>query len=351
MVRILYFLCLAFLLLSCAEDRGSADAASCEYARYFDIRESAEGTFLFVISPYDGSRDSLLIEEPCRNIICMSSSNVAALSEIGADSLVSAVSGIRYLTDPELRERWESGDLYDIGYEASLDYERIMKLDPDILVAYTVSGAEPPYLSKLRSLGIPLLVIYDHLESHPLARAEYVRLFGAMTGRMHIADSVFNAVRQRYEHLASESLLKDDPVRVLLNVPYSDVWYIPGGDNYMSRLIKDAGGKVLGAERGSASSRIISLENAYLLSLEADMWLNTGHCSTRSELSSIHQLFPEFGPLAAGRPIYNNTLRTTPEGGNDFWESGAVRPDLILEDLHRIFDGKSDSLYFYLPLD
>lgn len=351
MVRTLSFLCLAFLLFSCTEGRGLADKTSCDYAQFFDVREYAEGTSLVVISPYDGSRDSLFIDEPCRNIICMSSSNVAALSEIGADSLVSAVSGIRYISDPELRIRWESDDLYDIGYESSLDYERIMQLDPDILVAYTVSGAEPPYVSKLRSLGVPLLVIHDHLEEHPLARAEYVRLFGALTGRKQMADSVFNAVKERYESLSAETVYEDEQVKVLLNVPYSDAWYIPGSDNYMSRLIRDAGGEVLGAGQGTSASRIVSLENAYLLSQEADMWLNTGHCRSRAELASLHQLFPKFGPLSSGRPIYNNTLRTTPEGGNDFWEAGAMRPDLILEDLKRIFDGKRDSLYFYLPLD
>jgi hypothetical protein len=34
-------------------------------------------------------------------------------------------------------------------------------------------------------------VLYDHLEDHPLARAEYVRLFGALTGRIDKADSFF----------------------------------------------------------------------------------------------------------------------------------------------------------------
>ncbi len=29
-------------------------------------------------------------------------------------------------------------------------------------------------------------------------------------------------------------------------------------------------------------------------------------------------------------------------GGNDFWESGAVRPDLVLEDLVRIFNGSGE---------
>jgi iron complex transport system substrate-binding protein len=54
--------------------------------------------------------------------------------------------------------------------------------------------------------------------------------------------------------------------------------------------------------------------------------------------------------LAKGLPIYNNTLRTNSEGGNDFWESGAVRPDLVLEDLVKIFASEPGKLHYYLEL-
>ena len=193
-----------------------------------------------------------------------------------------------------------------------------------------------------------MLVLHDHLENHPLARAEYVRLFGALTGRQEQADSVFCYVRERYEALV-ESVEATDRVKVLLNIPYADAWYIPGAENYMSQLVRDAAGEVLGARAGASKSRVVSLEDAYGISQKADIWLNPGHCRTRSQLAAVHQLFPSFGPLANGLPIYNNTLRTTPEGGNDFWESGAVRPDLILEDLIQVFhyDGGGNLNYYF----
>ncbi len=88
------------------------------------------------------------------------------------------------------------------------------------------------------------------------------------------------------------------------------------------------------------------------MSQQADLWLNPGHCRSRKELSDMHQLFPAFGPLARALPIYNNTLRMTPGGGNDFWESGAVRPDIVLEDLCHIMSGSHDGkLQYFLSLD
>jgi len=43
-----------------------------------------------------------------------------------------------------------------------------------------------------------------------------------------------------------------------------------------------------------------------------------------------------------------------PTGGNDFWETGVIRPDLILSDLITIFHPdimESDSLYFYQKVE
>lgn len=347
------FLC--GLTVSCGRGAGSDVRSSCAYAEYFDVFDGG----VVSISPYDGRRDTLLVDEPLESIVCMSSSHVACLAAVQADSIISAVSGIRYISNPLLRDRYDAGNLYDIGYEPSLDYERIMSLNPDLLVAYTVSGAEPQYLAKLRTLGIPVLVLHDHIENHPLARAEYVRLFGRLSGRLEAADSVFAAVCDRYTALAEEVRNAPDGriVKVLLNIPYGDVWYIPGAENYMSQLIRDAGGEVLGAAEGESRSRAVGMEEAYRLSQDADIWLNPGHCRTREELAHVHQLFPSFGPLDKGLPVYNNILRTTPEGGNDFWESGAVRPDLVLEDMvvmlrgERFLDCARNDVHYFFELE
>ena len=352
MKRLLHILLsgLACILTGCSAGHAEVET-SCLYARYFDLCRLGKDSLnaVVAISPYTGQCDTLVVERPLSNIVCMSSSQVAGLAAIGADSLISAVSGIRYISNSAIRARAESevylrggqNVVYDIGYESSLDYERILKLNPDLVLAYTVSGAEPQYVTRLRSLGVRVLVLHDHLEDHPLARAEYIRLYGALTGRVETADSLFGNISSRYDSLASNSIRSSEPVKALLNVPYGDAWYIPGQQSYISRLIRDAGGEVLGARQGTSISGTVTIEQAFRLSQEADIWLNPGPFRTRQELENSHHAFPMFGPLKNGKPIYNNTLRTTPEGGNDFWESGSVRPDLVLEDLIRIFSDHS----------
>ena len=307
-----------------------------EYAQWFDI----QGEQAIILSPYGGAPDTIKVEAPLRSIVCMSSSYIGFLDALGCDSVATAVSGLAYVSDPEVRAQ-----AVDVGYDAALDYETILKLHPDLVLTYAVSAAEPPYLQKLRDLGIRTAIIHEHLESHPLARAEYIRFFGLLTGRKALADSVFVDIRDRYLSMARKT---DAPFKVLVNIPYADQWYIPGGDNYMTRLIRDAGGEVLGAVPSRFESSVISVEKAYEYAKEADFWLNSGWCATKDQLRSVHPLFADFPVL--GKPVWNNTKQTTPGGGNAYWETGPARPDLILEDLRAIFDGTEVPMHYYIPV-
>ena len=325
------------LLVSCGRNVRTPVPGGMEYAQWFDL----QGNRVIIHSPYGAADDTLIVDKPMRSIVCMSSSYIGFLDALGCDSVITAVSGLDYVSDPEVRE-----GAVDVGYDAALDYETILKLHPDLLLTYAVSAAEPPYMAKLREVGIRTAVIHEHLESHPLARAEYIKLFGALTGRCEKADSVFSQVRDRYLSLVSKT---DTPKNILVNIPYADQWYIPGGDNYMTRLIRDAGGEVLGAVPGRFESSVISVEKAFEYAQEADFWLNPGWCSTKAQLRSVHPLFAD-SPVI-DKPVWNNTKQSTPGGGNAFWETGPARPDLILKDLRAIFDGTEVPMYYYFEVE
>lgn len=347
-----YLAILTAALLSCCGcvgTKGRQDALQAEdRAAYFTLGRTAEGqAFAVSVPPYGMAPDTLLLEAPLCRVICMSSTSVAAFCAIGAEETVTGVSGIDYISAEGIRSH-----AVDVGYESALDYETILKLDPDLVIAYQTSAVIPDYVTKLRSLGVRVFMIYDHLESHPLARAEYLRLYGCMAGRQEAADSLFELISDRYQAMAEAAAECTSRPGVLVNLPYADAWYIPGRDNFFSTLVRDAGGEVLGSQPGSASS-VITLEKALILGSAAEVWLNPGWMSTRAEIASLHPIIASFPVLSEGR-IFNNIKRTTPAGGNDFWESGAVRPDLVLSDLLKIlhpeFQASDDGLEYYVEV-
>lgn len=368
--------------------------------QFMNIIPEADGGYSLVsISPFDGSRDTISISQPLGRLIVTSTSYIGFLDAVGADSVIVGVSGGEYVCDSSVTAGLSNGTVVDIGYDASPDYEKIMALKPDMLLTYSVSPVKSQFFSKLESLGIKTFIVNEHLERHPLARAAYIRLFGALTGNMAAADSVLKIVSDNYISLrdsvqgglgANDAYASDKgelnagdekqgsggtegntpkPRKILVNIPYKDQWFIPGQESYLTTLFKDAGGEILGAKAGSSVSCQISVETAYSLSKEADLWMNVGWCQTLEQLLSVNPLFEDFlrniqrNASAIGYSgtkgcatnpsdtsasvVWNDNNRLNPKGGNDFWESGVVRPDLLLRDLIGIFRGEDNRTPIY----
>ena len=348
---------LAASVCGCARKSGETAASNeCE-PLFMNIETLPEGGYSAIsISPFNGSRDTLKISKPLNRLIVMSTSYIGFLDAIGADSVIVGVSGGEYVCDSSVTAGLNNGIVADIGYDASPDYEKIMALKPDLLLTYSVSPVKSQFLSKVESLGIKTFIVNEHLERHPLARAAYVRLFGALTGNMPAADSVLNVVSESYISLRdSVAMTARTPRKILVNIPYKDQWFVPGQESYLTTLFKDAGGEILGAKAGSSVSGQISVETAYSLSKEADLWMNVGWCQTLEQLLSVNPLFEDFLRNIQGNAadrgycsdkdrsdavhfVWNDNKRLNAKGGNDFWESGVVRPDLLLRDLVGIFN-------------
>jgi iron complex transport system substrate-binding protein len=292
------------------------------------------------------TRDSAL------RIVCMSTTHIAALHALGADSLIVGVSGAQYVSNPEIRKRLDEGKVADIGYEAGIDWEKLISLKPDVIFAYDVAGENAPYIEKMRKFGLNVVMINDYLKEDPLGRLEVLRTFGEYLCNEEKADSIIKRISAEYIKLKGIAA-NDKRVKVLMNVPYRNVWYIAGEDNYLSTLVRDAGGTVVGAVKGEVKSKAYSVEEAFILAQKADIWLLQTNDGTLAEVKAQNPLFEEIPALKSGN-VWNNSLHTTPGGGNDFWESGIVEPQFILEDMIRMFhpgilpDG---DFHFYKRLD
>ena len=127
-----------------------------------------------------------------------------------------------------------------------------------------------------------------------------------------------------------------DAPSVMLNTPYGDSWFMPSTESYAVRLIEDAGGDYIYKKNTGNASTPIDMEEAYLLASTADMWLNVGMANSLDELRAACPKFADTRCFRNG-DVYNNNARTNAAGGNDYFESAVVHPDLVLRDLVKIF--------------
>lgn len=298
--------------------------------------------------PPDGY-DGQYIAHTARRIVCMSSSHVAMIDAIGCTATIVGVSGKQYISN---RQVADDAAVADVGYDPNLDFERIVTLRPDIVLLYGVSGENTSTTAKLKELNIPYLYIGEYAEQTPLGKAEWLVAVAEIIGRREQAVEVFDGIESRYDDIRDRAAQHAERPRVMLNTPYQEVWYMPSDDSYMVRLIEDAAGEyIYKGSNPTGGTKAIGLEQAYMLVDNADIWLNTGMCSSLDELRALTPKFAGTRLMREGR-IYNNNRRRTASGGSDFWESAIVRPDIVLQDLSAILHGNDDErLYYYQRLE
>ena len=216
-----------------------------------------------------------------------------------------------------------------------------------MVLMYGVTAENSAVTAKLRELNIPYLYLGDYTEQSPLGKAEWVVAVAEIMGCRERGEEVFRAIEERYNAVRESVNMAQRP-KVMFNLPYQDVWYMPSDDSYMVRLIEDAGGEYI-YDNESNSSVGISLEEAVELVSKADIWLNPGQCTTLDELRASAPIFGDMDVVRRG-DVYNNNRRRGEGGGSDFWESAIVRPDVVLSDMLRIVQ-RGDDMYYHQRLN
>ncbi|HWS01584.1 MAG TPA: ABC transporter substrate-binding protein, partial [Prolixibacteraceae bacterium] len=262
--------------------------------------------------------------------------HIGFLDALGEVTSISGLSGSKYLTNKEVNRGVAEYRIREVGYEGGLNYEMILQLKPDVVFAYGVGSEINAQVNKLQDLGIPVVLVGEYLEQSPLAKAEWIRFFGAFFGKEKLAMDVFAQISTNYNTIKATVADERDKPAVLTGLPFKDTWWMAGGQSNLAMLINDAGGEFLWNENQSKEAFPVSLEEVFLRAAQADFWINCGSVRTMDELLAHDQRFSVLPAVMKSR-VYNNNLRSTPDGGSDYWESGVVHPDLVLSDLVAIF--------------
>jgi iron complex transport system substrate-binding protein len=266
----------------------------------------------------------------------MSTTHLAMISALGEAGSIVGVSGTQYINDPDLKQGIRSGEIADVGADQSLNYERIVALDPDLVVAYGITAEVNGMVRRLGEIGIPVVLDGDYLENEPLGKTEWLKFLAGLYGKSVLADSLFRDIEYEYERLRGLVRGVSDKPLVMTGLPWKDVWYIPGGKSFAAAFIRDAGGEYLWADVDSREAAPVDLESVFSRGLRADIWINSGSARSLEDIRQIEPRLASFPTVKAAK-VYNNTARSAPGGGNDFWERGVMEPHIVLADLIHIF--------------
>lgn len=320
-----------------------------DFYAVFITNAKSDTIFRYFLSPKNKPEVApsgfLPLHYPAEDITIFSVKYAAYLDALGKNDLIKNFSGLEYAYNPVWHEKVKNGAIEAVKINGVADFEKVLSLKTDLILDYLPNG-NSPVLDKMLAHRLPVFVAAEYLEEHPLGQAEWIKIFGILAGDRATAERIFDETEKNYTAEKVTQTPENAP-SVFCNIPYGDVWYIPGMDNFTAVFVRDAGGKYTWEDLQGSGSVPLSLESVFERAQNADIWLNAADYKEREKLASLNNLTGKFSAFKSGK-VFAYTKRMSEGGGCDYFESGAVRPDLILKDLKIIFSGGDEkSLFFY----
>ncbi|MEU9251990.1 ABC transporter substrate-binding protein [Streptomyces sp. NPDC048270] len=272
---------------------------------------------------------------PVKSLYSASTTHLPLLTETGTLDVLTGVAGAKHISSAEVRERVRAGKVVEYAKDRTLNAESVIGAKPDVLMT---QGTDDPQYPKLRQAGIAVVANAEWLEPSPLGRAEWVKAMAALTGAEKRAAEVFDTVEGDYGKVAAKAaaaVSAGRPVQVLPGTMYQGTWNMAPGGGYAGKLIKDAGGTYPWAEDPGTGNLQLTFEAVYAKGGDAPLWLVGEKWASTGDAVKADRRYGELKAVTGGE-VWTNTKALGPEGGNDYFERGVLRPDLVLADLYAL---------------
>ena len=362
-ITISFILVLFYLLTSCninynsKTDVQSTIASGNSYAKKFQIEKFDKYNIIRIFNPwqkadnvmfeYHLSKQKTLIPDsifdenkfiqtPVKSVICLSTTHIGFIDALNELNSIKGIANGNLVNNARIIEGLRNQSIIDIGNDRDLNYEQMVKIKPDIIFTYGVGTESLEYIQKLNELGLKVMIIGEYLEDNPLAKTEWLKVFSSLYNKEQIADIILRNLSKNYNDLKKLAKSVTKQPLVITGLPWKGVWYVPGGNSYLAQLIEDAGGKYIWYDNTSAESLPLDFEVVFQNAQNADIWIHPGAANNLRDIVSVDERISDFNIYTKGN-IFNNNLRQNIVGGNDYWESGLVHPDIIIRDLMKIF--------------
>lgn len=319
------------------------------YAQFFRLGSDR----LTIYNP--SGLDSIIFKrssDPYSKIAIQSTTQLSFLEALNQLDRICAVPYANYLCQQQVISGLEQGRIREILSGDAMNIEFMIIDTIPLMLLGDFADYKRPKIKQLRAFNIETVPILDWKETHPLARAEWIKVLGWLVGKDQLANEIFDSIEQRYNTLCDSIAIEiKDKARpkVFAGLSQKDNWYLPGGKSYLAQLIRDAGGDYLFKKNNDIASFQASFETVFLQLEEASVWIASVNTKSLYEFISLDKRVEKMSIVKQGN-IFGNGKRLCAQGGNEYWSDGVIRPDQILQDLYLIFFEDYHNAYFYHKL-
>jgi iron complex transport system substrate-binding protein len=207
---------------------------------------SAATSYPLSIVDDDGTTVEIAAEP--RKIVSLTPATTEILFAIGAgDRLVAKVEDVANYPP-------EAAEIPVVGTFSGVDVEKIVGLDADLVIAGGNNGTPVDAIQKLRSLKVPVLVVYA---ADVEAVFKDIELTGEAVGRAQAAKDLAASMRAGFDQVAAATASVDKP-RVFYETGDTPAVYGVADRSFVASMIELAGAEVI--TTGSSTNWEMSIE-------------------------------------------------------------------------------------------
>lgn len=290
------------------------------------------------------------VRTPLESNLVFTAPHCQLLTELGCQNAITGVCDKDYINIPDIKSRAQADakvahPIMDCGSSMQPDIERIIALHPEALLIspFENNGG----YGKLDKLRIPIIETADYMETSPLGRAEWIKLYGLLLSSSK-ADSLFSAIEKEYLQLKAEAAKLPLGLSILTERKTGNVWYVPGGKSTMGILLRDAHAKYIFADDQHSGSLSMSPEQIIAKGNQIDVWAFKyfgGNALTKNDLLAEYQGYQALKAFQSGN-IYETNTSCEP-----YFELTSFHPEILLREFtilsHPEAGDKFGKLRFY----
>ena len=271
------------------------------------------------------------VRTPVESNLVFTAPHCQLLTELGCQNAITGVCDKDYINIPDIKSRAQADakvahPIMDCGSSMQPDIERIIALHPEALLIspFENSGG----YGKLDKLRIPVIETADYMETSPLGRAEWIKLYGLLLGSSK-ADSLFSAIEKEYLQLKAEAAKLPLGLSILTERKTGNVWYVPGGKSTMGILLRDAHARYIFADDTHSGSLSMSPEQIIAKGNQVDVWAFKyfgGNALTKQDLLAEYQGYQALKAFQTG------TVYETDTSCEPYFELTSFHPEILLRE-------------------
>ncbi len=318
-----------------------------EYAQQFAVdyyeggyvRITIAGEDCFLLIPEGGEApqgldDSVtVLQKPVQNIYLVATSAMDLFCSLDAlDSIRLSGTDANGWYVPDAKAALEDGRILYAGKYSAPDYELIVSEDCGLAIESTMIYHNPEVQEKLEEFGIPVLVERSSYESHPMGRAEWMKLYGALLGLEDKAEEVFAAQTARLREIESSG--STGKTVAFFYIGSNGYASVRKSSDYVSMMIELAGGHYifehLGDDENALSTVNMTMEEFYAQAKDADYIIYNS--TIDGEINTIDELLGKSELLADFKAVQDGNVWCT--GKNLFQETTSLGD--MIADIHTV---------------